>query len=486
MKNYHNIIVAAISYFFILLFVYASMSKILDFENFQVQIAQSPVLTSHAGVISYAVIISELAICILLFTVKIRPWGLLASSTMMSAFTVYIFIILNFSEFVPCSCGGILEKMGWTEHLIFNIGCVFLAVVSFILIRNQRGLKRKTTFAWVSLCNIEICLMVTGLFMSSEYLVKNENNFTRRFIPHPIYDEKMLDLKSNTFYFAGKFGDSIFLGNREAPLIMITIDQKFESSLTDTLSLNDYKFPFKNVSLNIVYPFFSLSDGTVPVLFEGRFPDKQAKKANVKLPYYSTIKKTGSNSYLIKTTLSKNRESVLGIYDSKTDKLELKTSILEKQKDGMFDTDGNLILELSQDKMIYTYYYRNQYIITDFKLGTKRIGYTIDTIKNAQIQTKDMESGVRKMSAPPLEVNQMQAVHGHGLFNISKLRGRYESKNRWKEANVIDVYDINTRSYKHSFYVYHHDGQNIRDILLTKQHLFILTGNKIIKYKRRL
>jgi len=41
MRNYANTFVLLISYFFVLLFVYASVNKILDFENFQLQIAQS-------------------------------------------------------------------------------------------------------------------------------------------------------------------------------------------------------------------------------------------------------------------------------------------------------------------------------------------------------------------------------------------------------------------------------------------------------------
>lgn len=486
MKSYLNTYILIVSYFFILLFVYASISKILDFENFQVQIAQSPVLTSHAGLISYTVIITELAISGFLFSTRTRSLGLLASSILMTAFTVYIFIILNFSEFVPCSCGGILEKMGWTEHLVFNIACVVIAFAAYLIFRNQIGSERRQSLTVIVLGNSAAAIFVGGLFLSSEYMVKNENNFTRRFIPHPIYNEASIDLGSNTFYFSGKKGDSIFLGNREAPLLMALIDPEFKKTVIDTLSLDDYQHPFKNVILNVEYPFFSISDGTVPVLYEGQFPDRKAIKAEGNFPYYSSIKITGPRRYLIKTTLAENMEAVLGLYNSQTNQLDLKASILEKQVDGMFDTDGQLNVELSKRTMIYTYYYRNQYIVTDLMLGNKKTGHTIDTVKNAQIQVKDLVSGVRKMNAPPLEVNQMQAVYGKNLFNISKLRGRYESKNRWKEANVIDVYDLDSRTYKHSFYVYHHDGQKVRDILLTKEYLYILTGNKIIKYKIRL
>ena len=43
------------------------------------------------------------------------------------------FIILNFIPDIPCSCGGVLEKMSWNEHLIFNIAFVVLGLVAILL-----------------------------------------------------------------------------------------------------------------------------------------------------------------------------------------------------------------------------------------------------------------------------------------------------------------------------------------------------------------
>ena len=82
----------------------------MDFGNFQVQIAQSPLLSAYAGFISYATIIVELLIVVTLIVPKFRLIGLYSSMGIMIAFTIYIYLILNFSDFVPCSCGGLLEK----------------------------------------------------------------------------------------------------------------------------------------------------------------------------------------------------------------------------------------------------------------------------------------------------------------------------------------------------------------------------------------
>ena len=113
--------VQGIGFFFILLWVYAATAKLLDFEAFSVQLGQSPLLSAYAGVLVWLVPLSEYVLSGLLMFPKTRKAGLLGSLSLMTAFTTYIIIILNYADFVPCSCGGILESLGWTEHLILEI-----------------------------------------------------------------------------------------------------------------------------------------------------------------------------------------------------------------------------------------------------------------------------------------------------------------------------------------------------------------------------
>lgn len=94
---------------YVLLFVYAAVSKLLDFENFQVQLGQSPLISSFAGFTSFFIPIFELLLAFFLIFPKSRRISLYLSTFLMSAFSAYIFVMLNFSPNVPCSCGGILE-----------------------------------------------------------------------------------------------------------------------------------------------------------------------------------------------------------------------------------------------------------------------------------------------------------------------------------------------------------------------------------------
>lgn len=132
-STYKRRIVEVICLLYILLFVYAAVSKWVDFKTFRVQLGQSPLLTVFAGWIAWLVPLIELITAIVLIIPKFRLLALYSCLGLMSTFTMYIIAILNFSDYVPCSCGGILENMGWTEHLIFNLVFMLLAVIGILL-----------------------------------------------------------------------------------------------------------------------------------------------------------------------------------------------------------------------------------------------------------------------------------------------------------------------------------------------------------------
>jgi hypothetical protein len=58
-------------------------------------------------------------------------------------FTAYIIAITKFSDYIPCSCGGVLQEMGWGEHLVFNICFVLLALAAILCYRKQENISQK-------------------------------------------------------------------------------------------------------------------------------------------------------------------------------------------------------------------------------------------------------------------------------------------------------------------------------------------------------
>lgn len=128
-------------FLFIMLFVYAATSKVLEFNLFKAQIGKSPLIMYYVDLIAWMIPILEIMISVFLVIPRLQLIGLFASFSLMFMFSAYIAFILTFSPYVPCSCGGILNAMGWTEHLIFNICFTLLAVVGIVLYNKQKKLE---------------------------------------------------------------------------------------------------------------------------------------------------------------------------------------------------------------------------------------------------------------------------------------------------------------------------------------------------------
>lgn len=128
-----EILLEVICFLLVVLFTYAAASKLFDYEKFVVQIEQSPLLTGLGNFVPWLVISFEFLVSIFLLVSRFRLYALFGSLSLMTLFTSYIVAILNFSSFVPCSCGGVLEKLGWTEHLILNSLFIVLSVLGIYL-----------------------------------------------------------------------------------------------------------------------------------------------------------------------------------------------------------------------------------------------------------------------------------------------------------------------------------------------------------------
>ena len=127
-----SIIADIIAFVFILLFTYAAASKLLDFTKFRAQLGLSPLLTAFAGWVAWLVPMIEIGISFILFSPRFRLVGFFASFSLMTMFTTYIIVITRFADFVPCSCGGVLQNMSWDQHIIFNLFFIIAGLIGII------------------------------------------------------------------------------------------------------------------------------------------------------------------------------------------------------------------------------------------------------------------------------------------------------------------------------------------------------------------
>ena len=128
-----NTLIEVICSLIILLFVYAALSKVSDYDRFSVQLSKSPFITSFSGFVAWSIPAGEMLIAVLLVIKKTRLIGLYVSFFLMSLFTAYLIIMLNFSYYIPCSCGGVLEKLSWNQHVLFNLFFIAISAAGVLM-----------------------------------------------------------------------------------------------------------------------------------------------------------------------------------------------------------------------------------------------------------------------------------------------------------------------------------------------------------------
>lgn len=134
-----SVLVEVIALFFVVLFLYTGVSKLMELTVFEEQLYESPILAPIAPVVAWGLPVVEFIISILLFFPRYRLKGLYLTFILMTLFTAYIITLFTISPELPCSCGGIIEALSWKGHIVFNS---LLILLSFAAIRMQKAINR--------------------------------------------------------------------------------------------------------------------------------------------------------------------------------------------------------------------------------------------------------------------------------------------------------------------------------------------------------
>ncbi len=137
-------LVELISCLLILLWVYASISKLIDNDRSQREMINQVFPNRIAVILAWAIPFIELLAACLLISLRTRLLGLYASVILLVSFTVYIGLVMThvFGR-IPCSCGGIISKMSWGQHLVFNLAFLALAFSGVFYHHRERRAMEK-------------------------------------------------------------------------------------------------------------------------------------------------------------------------------------------------------------------------------------------------------------------------------------------------------------------------------------------------------
>ncbi|WP_403000865.1 MauE/DoxX family redox-associated membrane protein [Pedobacter suwonensis] len=125
-----------------LLWSYAVFAKLADLQLYQRQMEEQPFSNVITIALTYLIPTLELISATLLILNRHRL-GLWISLSLLLGFTIYIILILShvFPK-VPCSCGGLISKMSWKNHLYFNL--LLISINVLCLVHTEKRERRLT------------------------------------------------------------------------------------------------------------------------------------------------------------------------------------------------------------------------------------------------------------------------------------------------------------------------------------------------------
>lgn len=118
-----------ISIFLIFLFAYTACSKLIDSKAFATVLGSVPLIGRGAGIVAILLPLAELLIVLLLLFESTRLVGLYASLLMLCVFTIYLGYMILAVPHLPCSCGGVISRMSWRQHVVFNLFFIGLTMI---------------------------------------------------------------------------------------------------------------------------------------------------------------------------------------------------------------------------------------------------------------------------------------------------------------------------------------------------------------------
>ena len=177
-----TLLVDIIAYFFILLFLYTGVEKLADIHVFKDQLASSPLLGGMAGIVAWALPITEIVLAIVLFLPGWQLRGLYAGLALMVIFTIYLGVILAIDDHISCSCGGIIENLSPRQHLWFNAAAIILAALAIISTRRQQVSQK---FRWLATSGSLVLFVSIGWIILTAFRapIKTKSGLEGRLLP---------------------------------------------------------------------------------------------------------------------------------------------------------------------------------------------------------------------------------------------------------------------------------------------------------------
>ena len=145
-----SLIRSAIVILFILLFLYTGITKVAGYSEYITEIRQSPFLKLVPPFVAWVPPVLEITVALMLATARWRRRGLYLCCLLMTLFTIYLVGLSQFSDYIPCSCGGFIDTLPRGVHIILNCILLLLSILGIVLQKKQKALYKSSDMKYLS------------------------------------------------------------------------------------------------------------------------------------------------------------------------------------------------------------------------------------------------------------------------------------------------------------------------------------------------
>jgi len=294
------------------------------------------------------------------------------------------------------------------------------------------------------------------LYVAADKINHRPNGFIRLVPPHMATPQKILNIKYNSFYIAGATPTHIYLGNAVAPTYVLKTDYFLSDTSHIRLDTRQVKGIASPAMVAIDSPDVYMTVGVRGEILHAFMPDLTLQRLPEGRRQFYNASPVSPASFVLRTYDSISQQNILAKRILDSGWLQPRKPVLEKQIDGVFCTDGVLHYDPGAARLVYVYYYRNQFLCLDTNLNIQYKGKTIDTVSHAHIKVASLASeGRQTLTSPGGVVNRLSCMDGKWIYVNSKLMANNEKKSEFDKVSAIDVYSLEDGSYHFSFYLPH-------------------------------
>jgi hypothetical protein len=337
----------------------------------------------------------------------------------------------------------------------------------------------KRTVVFLSSCIIIAILSVFCLYKYSGAVNVTPNGFIRVLKdkrPHVVTINRRIPLPEKRF--SGNDNSRISLSDVIDNATIYFADSLFKLTIIPNNQTRNLKYKDVEVSDNFVYCY----DRIHASIHYGNLSDSSTVYRTLNTPDFSAVKNISPSSFVFRTVDTGIKQYILKKVEFPVGKAIDNPTALSKQVDGYFCTDGILLYNKSNSRIIYIYYYRNQFVCLDTMMNIVYKTNTIDTNSVAKIKVTTVHKNVYTFSAPPLTINEKAATFKDRIYIKSTLLSDKEDRRLFSKSSVIDVYNILDGAYLYSVYLADFDGKKVKEFIVQNDGIIALSGPYLVKY----